>query len=112
MHAQHDYIAIGSLVVEEDSIGDAMYVVLSGVCEIRARPTHAVSIPQQQSQPTSVVVVGPKHRHGASDSDSDTSEEGDRNPAGSSAHPARSEAEHSASFWIHKYMQQVSRTTL
>lgn len=84
-----------------------MYVVLSGECEIRARPTQAASIPQQPPQALSAVLVGPKHRHGASDSDSDTDQEGDQSSASSLARPARSEAEHSASFWIHKYMQQV-----
>lgn len=97
----------GSLVFEEDSIGDAMYVVLSGVCEIRARPAHAASIPQQQSQPTSSVLVRPRHRQGSSESDSDASEEEEEGSARPPPRVARSEAEHSASFWIHKYMEQV-----
>lgn len=99
---------VGSLVFEEDSTGDAMYVVLSGVCEIRARPAHAASIPQQQSQPISTVLVRPQHTYGAHDTDSDTTEE-EEEPSSASlpSRVARSEAEHSSSFWIHKYMQQV-----
>lgn len=106
--AQHQQIDIGSLVFEEDSTGDAMYVVLSGECDIRARPAHAASIPQQQSQPISTVLAGPHHKDGAHDSDSCSSEE-DEEPSSASLPPriARSEAEHSSSFWIHKYMQQV-----
>lgn len=105
--AQHRQSAVGSLVFEEDSTGDAMYVVLSGDCAIRARPAHAVSIPQQQSQPVSTVLLQPKLTAGAHESGSDTDEE--ETPSSASLPPrvARSEAEHSSSFWIHKYMQQV-----
>ena len=97
----------GSLVFEEDSIGDAMYVVLSGLCEIRARQAHAASIPQQRSQPSSSVLLRSRHRQGLSDSDSDASKEEEEGCAGPPPRVARSEAEHSASFWIHKYMEQV-----
>lgn len=84
-----------------------MYVVLSGECDIRARPAHAASIPQQP------VLVGPHHKDGAHDSDSGSSEEEEKEPGRASLLPriARSEAEHSSSFWIHKYMQQVVMPT-
>lgn len=85
-----------------------MYVVLSGECEIRSRPAHAASIPQQQSQPTSTILVGPQPGHDAHNSDGDTSEEEEESCASTLPRAARSEAEHSASFWIHKYMQQVN----
>ena len=84
-----------------------MYVVLSGECVIRARPAHAASIPQQQPQPTSTVLVRPQHENSAHDNDSDTSEEEEPSSASLPSRVARSEAEHSSSFWTHKYMQQV-----
>ena len=85
-----------------------MYVVLFGECDIRARPAHGVSIPQQQLQPISTVLVQPHCTDAAHDSGSGSSEEEDE-PSSASLPPriARSEAEHSSSFWIHKYMQQV-----
>lgn len=92
---------------EEDSTGDAMYVVLSGDCAIRARPAHAASIPQQQSQLVSTVLLQPKLTAGAHESGSDTDEEEEPSFASLPPRVARSEAEHSSSFWIHKYMQQV-----
>lgn len=84
-----------------------MYVVLSGECDIRARPAHAASIPQQQLQPISTVLVRPHHKDGTHDSDGGSSEEEEPGSASLPPRVARSEAEHSSSFWIHKYMQQV-----
>ena len=105
--AQHKQSAAGSLVFEEDTTGDAMYVVLSGECAICARPAHAASIPQQQSQPVSTVSLQPTLTAGAHESGSDTDEEEEPGSAILPPRVARSEAEHSSSFWIHKYMQQV-----
>ena len=99
--------AAGALVFEEDTMGEAMYVVLSGQCEIRARPTHAASIPQQHSQPVSNVRVRPRRRKAVSDSDTDSSEGKEEISPRAAPQATRSEAEHSASFWIRKYMQQV-----
>lgn len=84
-----------------------MYVLLSGECAIRARPAHAASIPQQQSQPVSSVLLQHKLTAGAHESGSDTDEEEEPCSAILPPRVARSEAEHSSSFWIHKYMQQV-----
>ncbi len=95
---------------EEDEIGDGMYIVLSGQCQIRARPSHAAAIPQQQAVPLSSVWVDTKLMDSGQSTDSDDSEDEAKGEAAPRA--VRSDAEHSASFWIHKYMQQVwSRRT-
>ncbi len=98
----------GSLVFEEDEMGDAMYVILCGQCQIRARPAHAATIPQQQSLPVSSLVVDKRRTDSTQSTDSDSSgDEEDGKPATAPARVVRSDSEHSASFWIHKYMQQV-----
>ncbi len=98
---------------EEDEIGDGMYIVLSGQCQIRARPSHAATIPQQQAVPLSSVGVDAKLTPSGQSMDSDGSEEeAEREAVQAAPRAVRSDAEHSASFWIHKYMQQVwSRCT-
>lgn len=94
---------------EEDAIGDGMYIVLSGQCQIRARPSHAATIPQQQAVPLSSVGVDAKLTGSGQSTDSDGSEdEAEREAVQAAPRAVRSDAEHSASFWIHKYMQQVS----
>ncbi len=93
---------------EEDAIGDGMYIVLSGQCQIRARPSHAATIPQQQAVPLSSVGVDTKLTDSGQSTDSDGSEdEAERAAAQAAPGVVRSDAEHSALFWIHKYMQQV-----
>jgi len=95
-------------VFEEDEIGDGMYIVLSGQCQIRARPSHAAAIPQQQAVPLSSVGVDAKLTGSGQSTDSDGSEdEAEREVVQAAPRAVRSDAEHSASFWIHKYMQQV-----
>ena len=98
---------------DEDAIGDGMYIVLSGQCQIRARPSHAATIPQQQAVPLSSVGVDAKLTDSGQSTDSDDSEdEAEGEAVQASPRAVRSDAEHSASFWIHKYMQQVwSRRT-
>jgi len=100
-------------VFEEDELGDGMYVVLSGQCQIRARLSHAAAIPQQQAVPLSSVGVDTKLTGSGQSTDSDGSEdEAEREAVQAVPRAVRSDAEHSASFWIHKYMQQVwSRRT-
>ena len=97
----------GSLIIEEDAPGDAMYVVLSGQCHIWARPAHAAAIPQQQSVPMSSVVRKAAPAEDSDSSDSDSSAEEGSHANAVVARVAKSDAEHSATFWIHKYMQQV-----
>ena len=93
---------------EEDEIGDGMYIVLSGQCQIRARPSHGATIPQQQAVPLSSVGVDTKLTDSGQSTDSDGSEdEAEREAVRAAPRAVRSDAEHSASFWIHKYMQQV-----
>ncbi|DBA77663.1 TPA: hypothetical protein ACH3X1_009459 [Trebouxia sp. C0004] len=99
-----------SIVFEEDEIGDGMYIVLSGQCQIRARPSHAATIPQQQAVPLSSAGVDAKLADGGQSTDSDGSEdEAEREAVQAAPRAVRSEAEHSASFWIHKYMQQARK---
>ena len=93
---------------EEDEIGDGMYIVLSGQCQIRARPSHGATIPQQQAVPLSSVGVDTKLTGSGQSTDSDGNEdEAEREAVQAVPRAVRSDAEHSASFWIHKYMQQV-----
>ena len=95
------------MVFEEDEVGDAMYIILSGQCQIRARPAHAAAIPQHQALPVSSVVVDIRPTVSMQRSDSDSSRDEEQEKVQPAPRVVRSDAEHSASFWIHKYMQQV-----
>ncbi|KAL0037225.1 hypothetical protein WJX79_007052 [Trebouxia sp. C0005] len=106
----HVQLAAGSIVFEEDEIGDGMYIVLSGQCQIRARPSHAATIPQQQAVPLSSLGVDAKLTGSGQSTDSDGSkDEVEREVVQAAPRTVRSDAEHSASFWIHKYMQQARK---
>ena len=98
----------GLLVIEEDDHGDAMFVVLCGQCEVRARPVQtAVRAPEPARK---LSIAGKSHSSGSNASDSDSDDEqGNSQPASSvPAATRRSVAEHTATYWIHKYMEQVS----
>ena len=104
-HTQTLFSVAGSLIIEEDEPGDAMFVVLSGQCHIRARPAHAAAIPQQQSLPPSSVLEKAPLAGASTSSGSDS--EAEEQPSRAAPAVTSRGAEHSATFWIHKYMQQV-----
>lgn len=87
-----------------------MYVVLSGQCQVRARPMHAAASEQQpQAAPeTAVTAEQSSSSTDSSDSDNDVAAvEMSRQAAA-----RRSEGEHPATYWIHKYMEQVRTKAL
>ena len=103
------------MVLEEDEVGDAMYVVLSGECQVRARPERVVSSPDPQPAPPLAVAsrcLSALAASSCSSTDSSDSDDDQARPAsGRQATASRSEAEHTATYWIHKYMEQVTTYT-
>ena len=97
----------GSLVIEEDDMGDAMYVVLSGQCEVRARPTQNAISPSLPVEQAPAIAMPLRSDSGSSDSDGDIEKDSAQAPSSTPATARRSEAEHTATYWIHKYMEQV-----
>ena len=92
------------MVIEEDDTGNAMYIVLSGQCQVRARPEHAVHPAITEESPATAVAASEASSSTAS---SDSDDEQSRCQSGRPATAPRSEAEHTATYWIHKYMEQV-----
>lgn len=87
----------------EDELGDAMYVVLSGQCHVRARPVPAIPMqPQAVPAVTAAAAHQPCSNTDSSDSDDQAEPESSRQTV-----PRRSAGDHPATYWIHKYMQQV-----
>lgn len=102
------------MVLEEDEVGDAMYVVLSGECQVRARPERVVSSPDPQLAPPLAVAALAASSCSSTCSSTDSSDSDDdqaRPASGRQATASRSEAEHTATYWIHKYMEQVTTYT-
>ena len=91
-------------MIEEDDTGNAMYIVLSGQCQVRARPEYAVHPAITEESPATAVAAS---EASSSTAGSDSDDEQSRCQSGRPATAPRSEAEHTATYWIHKYMEQV-----
>ena len=98
------------MILEEDDVGDALYVVLSGECQVRARPEHVGESPEPQLASPLAVTATAASSCSTTDS-SDYDDDQTRPDSSRQASTSRSEAEHTATYWIHKYMEQVATHT-